>query len=539
MRPAKVWGGLLAGALLAATADGARDGQAAARAAAALDGATADPTRVRVESGLLAGMERDGVLVFAGVPYAAPPVGDLRWQPPRPPVAWTGERAATAAGPDCMQRSVPNPFETNFDGGPPSEDCLRLQVFAPKAAHAAPVMVWIHGGSNVIGGSARTVYDGTAFARDGVIMVAINYRLGAFGFFAHPALTRAAAPGESLANYALMDQIAALRWVQRNIAAFGGDPARVTVFGESAGGGAVIDLLVAPSARGLFARAIAESPAGGWEPLNTMADAEKLGERIAKQAGLADPAPAGAVSPAALRALPAERILAAQIGMYTPALDGRLLPANPVDAFLAGSQAHVPLVLGTNTDEASLVPHPAVLVQEASNALLAAYAAADPKHTGDTADDTTLGAALFGDRFFTAPERFYARQAAAAGSSAWLYVFSYVRTSQRSQVRGAAHGSEIPFVFASWDKIAPRRAAFLPQEDRAMTALVHAAWVAFARTGSPDVSGLPAWPLYTARRDELLDLGTTVTVKQHYRRAQLDAQEHASAFLLHRQPPAP
>ncbi len=459
---------------------------------------------VRVESGLLDGVERDGVLVFRGVQYAAPPVGDLRWRPPQPALPWSGERRADRPGPACMQ--VPQ------GGEAVSEDCLSLQVFAPKGVTGAPVMVYLHGGSNSAGTSSRALYDGTAFARDGVVLVAPNYRLGSLGFFAHPALTGAAPPGEPLADFGLMDQLAALRWVARNVAAFGGDPKRVTLFGESAGGMDILALMAAPAARGLFAQAILESPPGGWDRWPSLEDAEAEGVRLAKALRLTPPA-----STTALRAVPARRLVEAE-RLYLPVRDGRLLPEGPDAAFAGGRAARLPLILGSNSDEASLLEDPARTVQWTSPALATAYAADGP-------DSRALGAALFNDRNFAGPVRWYARRAAPLAPT-WLYRFSYVRVQRRGRVPGAAHGAELPYVFESWDKLSPRITR-LSAEDRAMSATVHALWVAFAKTGAPAAPNLPPWPAYTGERDELMELGSVPAVVGHFRQRQLDAQEAA------------
>ena len=473
----------------------------------------ASPAKVHVESGWLAGVEQGSVLVFRGVPYAAPPVGPLRWQPPRPPAPWTGERSAASPGPDCVQPVDKEGISPG--GGPVSEDCLTLQVFAPKVARKAPVMVWLHGGGNTQGSGSRTVYDGSSFARDGVVLVAVNYRLGPLGFFAHPALTREARPGAPLGSYGLMDQIAALQWVRRNAEAFGGDPDNVTLFGESAGGQDTLALLAIPAARGLFARAIAESPGRSWSPLPSLPEAEAAGARLAARAGL--PAGAAGATPAQLRALPAGRLLDAGEGSG-PVIDGRLLTESPAQAFARGHAADLPLIVGSDSYEASLMG-PAAAPSNLSAALRAAYAS-------ESADGGALAAALFTDGSFAAPVRWFARQAA-AGAPAWLYRFSYVRPSQRGKVPGAPHGSEIPYVFDSWDKISSR-SALLPAEARAVTAQVHSCWVAFARTGVPTCQGAPPWPAYTPERDELMDFGATPTVRQHFRQPQLDAQERAA-----------
>ncbi|HEX4496546.1 MAG TPA: carboxylesterase family protein [Thermoanaerobaculia bacterium] len=472
--------------------------------------APAEPPKVRVESGLLAGVEEGGARVFRGIPYAAPPVGPLRWKAPQPPAAWSGERKATAAGPICTQ-----PVE---NGEPVSEDCLTLQVFAPKAAGKAPVMVWVHGGANVFGAGSKPAYDGSAFARDGVILVAFNYRLGPLGFFAHPALTHAARPDEPLASYGVMDQIAALQWVRSNIAAFGGDPENVTLFGESAGGLDTLVLLSAPSAHGLFKRAIVESPGRNWEPLPTLAAAETIGAQVAAHAGLT----AGATAEQ-LRALPAAKLFADPDAEFGPVADGRLLPESPAQAFLRGHALDVPLIIGSNSYEASLRPAATMKLADLPADLKTVYAS-------EATTESALGVTLFNDRFFNAPVRWFARRAA-AGAPAWLYHFSYVRPSQRSKDPGAPHASEIPYVFDSWDKLSSL-SRLLPAETRAVTATLHSCWVTFAKTGVPTCQGAPAWAPYSPERDELMEFGPTATVRQHFRQPQLDAQDRVAAKFL-------
>ena len=309
--------------------------------------AAAEPARVKVETGVLAGEAKDGVGVWRAIPYAAPPVGERRWAPPARAAAWKGDRDATKNGPSCVQKmnadGTPNGGGAN---GPMSEDCLQLNVFAPVEARKAPVMVWIHGGSHREG--AGWIYDGSAFARQGIVVVTINYRLGPLGYFAHPALTAAARKDEPLANYGLMDQVAALQWVKRNIAAFGGDPRQVTVFGESAGGMSTLALLATPSAKGLYARAIVQS-GGGWFPPTTLAAKAEAGEKALAALGHAK------ASAADLRALPAETLIRGVGGSFGPIPDGRLLKETPTQAFAAGRAADVPLIIGWNSGEDSLM----------------------------------------------------------------------------------------------------------------------------------------------------------------------------------------
>jgi para-nitrobenzyl esterase len=472
--------------------------------------APGEPPKIHVESGLLAGVVEGGARVFRGVPYAAPPVGPLRWKAPQPPAAWSGERNAAVAGPACIQ-----PVEKEE---PVSEDCLTLQVFAPKEASKAPVMVWVHGGANVLGAGSKPAYDGSAFARDGVVLVAFNYRLGPLGFFAHPALTHAARPDEPLASYGVMDQIAALQWVRRNIAAFGGDPGNVTIFGESAGGLDTLVLLSAPSARGLFEKAIVESPGRNWEPLPMLAAAETVGVQVAAHAGLTAEATAEQ-----LRALPVAKLFADTDAEYGPVADGRLLPESPAQAFVRGHALDVPLIIGSNSYEASLRPAATLKLADLPADLKAVYA-------GEATTESALGVTLFNDRFFNAPVRWFARRAA-PGAPAWLYHFSYVRPSQRSKVPGAPHASEIPYVFDSWDKLSSA-SGLLPAETRAITASMHSCWVAFARTGIPTCQGAPAWAPYSPERDELMEFGLATAVRQHFRQPQLDAQDRVAARFL-------
>ena len=292
---------------------------------------------VKVAEGELKGATAGAVTSFKNIPFAAPPVGDLRWRPPQPAKAWTGVRDATQYGPQCMQmRAVQGPINQ-------SEDCLQLNVWTPagfKPGAKIPVMVFIHGGSFTGGSGTMPLYDGTHFAERGVVLVTVNYRLGRLGFFAHPALS-AEQKGQPLANYGMMDNLAALAWVQKNIAAFGGDPRNVTAFGESAGGILINDLMASPKAQGLFAKAISESGFGRI-PGQPMADAEAQGVAYAKGLGVAASGPDALK---ALRALSAAD-LSKPAGGVTPILDGAVLPEGPARAFAAGRELKVPYIAG-------------------------------------------------------------------------------------------------------------------------------------------------------------------------------------------------
>ncbi len=480
------------------------------------------PPRVRVEGGWVEGVERGPARIFDGIPYAAPPIGPLRWKPPLAAKPWAGVRPAAKPAPACLQKVNPS-GAPNLGGyaGPVSEDCLTLDVVAPLHARRAPVMVWIFGGGNVAGGTNLPSYDAAAFARDGIVYVAMNYRLGVFGFFAHPALTREAPSDQPLVSYGLMDQIAALRWVKRNIAAFGGDPDNVTVFGESGGGVDILDLMAIPKARGLFNRAIVQS-GGGWSAPVTLAVREDAGAAMASRLGL----PGAQADAAALRGLPAERLLA-DPGATGIAVDGRLMTRTATETFARGEQAPIPLIIGLNSNEASLLRvaglTPETLAKAASPSLRAAYAADGP-------DEAAIGRGMFNDAYFGAPARWIAARASQK-APAWLFYFSYVPPWQRPFRVGVNHASEIPFVFDSLDAV-PDRVGHLTPGERAVAAFVHSCWIAFAKQGAPRCAGGQAWPKYDPASDELLDFAETPVVRPHFRQVQLDAQQAAQAKLI-------
>ena len=484
--------------------------------------AAAEPfaARVRIESGALAGVVQDGVLSFRGVPFAAPPVGDLRWRPPQPAGHWPGVRQASAYGHDCMQK--PFPSDAAPLGTTPDEDCLVLNVWRPADESAAklPVMVWIYGGGFVNGGSSPEVYSGAQFAKHGVVFVSFNYRLGRFGFFAFPALSKEN-PNGLLGNYAYMDQIAALKWVRRNIAAFGGDPGNVTVFGESAGGGSVHMLLTSPMARGLFNKAIIES-GGGRGPLLAgrrvhqdlpgAPSAESVGVALAKANGIQGEGPEAL---AALRRLPADKLVdglnmasmgpAAATYVGGPIVDGQIVTENPDQAYLAGRQAKVPVMIGANSLDIGFS------FARTMDELVAPYgpdrdkarAIYDPDNTGDV---RAVGARMAMDKMMVEPARLTAQLIAAQGLPAYEYRFSYVAQSMRAQWPGAPHATEIPFVF---DTVAAKYGKDLTPADEATAQAANAYWANFAKTGDPNGPGLPHWPAYEARTDALIDFTLT------------------------------
>lgn len=478
----------------------------------ATDAACSERPRVAIDSGVVVGTDDAGVLSFKGIPYAAPPAGDLRWMPPVPPKPWSDPRDASSFGPICPQPKQPG---LAGEARPQSEDCLSLNVWAPKDAKNAPVMVWIHGGAHRFGSSASPLYNGSHFVEDGLVLVSINYRLGILGYFAHPALTRAASPDAPLGNYGEMDQIAALSWVQANIAKFGGEPANVTVFGESAGGSSILYLLATPSARGLFAKAIVES-GGGWFEPSSLATKESEGADIATRVGL----PGAQATLAQLRALPLEKTLdiPPKLG-FGPFVDGRLVKETPTAAFAKGDAIDVPLVIGSNSFEASLmrmfsIPASAFTAR-ATPDIRAAY-------QSDSSSEERLGQALFTDFIMGAPAHWIAERAS-GGAPSYLYHFSYVVSAQRRSANGAAHGSEIAYVFATGSDLAAHYGITLTDEDRAMEKLVHSCWVGFASTGKPDCAGGLVWPAYSRASDELMEFGTNSGPISGFRKEKYDA----------------
>ena len=482
-------------------------------------GAAWGQPQATIDTGTLAGADEGPAQVFRAIPYAAPPVGPLRWAPPASPAHWSGARAADKSGPACPQAVTPGQPNAGGYSGPTDEDCLTLDVTAPHAAKKAPVMVWVYGGGEVAGASNLPSYDARNFARDGVIVVAMNYRLGPLGFFAHPALTAEAPRDRALANYGLMDQIAALKWVHRNIAAFGGDPDNVTLFGESAGGLNVLQLMAAPSARGLFQRAIVQSGVGG-ESMEDLKAAEAQGAELATRAGL----PGAQATAEQLRALPVQTLLAAG-RRAQPVVDGRLIEEPLTVAFARGDEARVPLIIGWNSNEASLLREfgatPAQWIARTPASVKAAYA--------EGGNQLLLARDLFNDEVMAAPARWFATEQAAHRAPAWLYYFSYVPERQRNVRPGTNHASEIPFVFDSIDAV-PGRSAIATTSERAEATLAHACWVAFARNGRPDCAD-GRWTRFSPADGVVYEFGDSPGPRPHFREAQLNAQAASNSTL--------
>lgn len=488
-------------------------------------------TIVRTESGLVAG-NPGPVRSYKGIPYAAPPVGDLRWRPPQPPKPWKSILVAKTFPANCPQ-PIPMP-------GPQSEDCLGLNVWTPahSSSDKLPVMVWIHGGGFQIGASSQFVYDGTALAARGVVLVSINYRMGIFGFFAHPALS-AESPYGASGNYGLLDMVAALGWVKRNIAGFGGDPDNVTIFGESAGGTAVCLLLVVPQAEGLFQKAISESAAWMFGPINNLKQSwygrvplEQFGAKIGPDI-------------AALRAKSTAEVMkmapsmmgggaAAERGeAYMPVVDGYVIPDDPARLFLAGKFHHVALVAGTNADEGTLLGGPPVKdlaglrawaerqFKGQSEAVLALYPAVTD------ADAHAAACAIYGDVLFLQGTRSVLRVAAKANPHAYQYQFTRVAPIGNRLKWGAYHASEVPYVFGTLPDSAygttttlfgdfSADAASYNEQDANLSEAMGAAWVRFVKTGDP------GWPAFGDGKETYQDFGDQIVAKPALKKQQLN-----------------
>ncbi len=452
---------------------------------------------VAIDTGEVQGVVDQGSLTYRGLPFAAAPVGPLRWRAPQPAAPWSGVRRADAFGDSCISTDAKPRVATPVEG----EDCLYLNVWRPNdGAAKLPVMVWIYGGSLTSGSGAYPRTHGQAFNRNGVILVTLNYRLGMLGYFSHPAITRANEDGGRLHNYGLMDQIAALQWVKRNIAAFGGDPGRVTIFGESAGGASVYALMASPPARGLFSGAIVES-GYGRRPFKAVSTLVPGATTTAEQDGVAQMKGIGVVSDdlAVLRAIPAmdfKRRPGPVVG-HLFAVDGHTLPADLWSIFRAGKEAPVPLIVGANSEESAAptdLDNPyfnatTVYVTGAERARLA------PAYGGEAAVLLNLGA----DLSFVGTARTLAQMHIAHGHKAWRYRFSVVPDALKATQGGARHADEIPYVF---DTLNTLKIATGPRE-QAVARQVNAYWSAFAHGGAPAAPGLPAWPQATG--DKIMD----------------------------------
>lgn len=507
-----------------------------------------DPAlHVRIESGEIAGMVRvrsnvssgqdaveykpGNVRVFRGIPYAAPPVGDLRWRPPQAVVPWEGVRRATSFGSICPQPDNPVPTFRRIGGGndvTESEDCLFANVWTPAvpaAAEKLPVMVWIHGGYYTVGFGSEANYEPFNLARRGVVIVTFNYRLGPLGYFAHPDLS-AESPDHVSGNYGLMDQAFLLQWVQRNIQAFGGDPGNVTVFGQDAGAGSIARLMVSPKARGLFHKAILQSagPLGRNRLLTTdvgrMISAEKMGERLQDKlnaAGLTEMRETDAIT---LLRTAAPAIISTG-DRYAPVVDGLWVPEDTQQSWAAGKQMAIPLLVGTNADDGSVfvtgAPVETVSSYETAVNVLFGQPAADELlklyPAKDDGDSRVAARHLVTGTNFVYPAALTIEaQAKLVPNSVFEYHFTRIPNTRRAQMNGCHHGVEIVYAF---DNIPPPDAPFFGSafstDDRAISGQMADAWTAFAKTGNPSTPGL-TWPAVNNTRP-YVEFGRQAEVK--------------------------
>ena len=476
---------------------------------------------VKTTLGMVRGITESDVSIFRGIPYAAPPVGANRWRPPQPAVKWSGVRDATKVCADCPQRVWPGSTAIQ------SEDCLFLNVWTPAnttAKSKLPVMVWIHGGAFVAGSGSEPGSAGNAFAKQGVILTTINYRLGRLGHFAHPALSKEH-PEDFKGSYAYMDQVAALQWIQKNIAAFGGDPNNVTIFGFSAGGVSIHSLLTIPAAKGLFHKAIGHSSGGRdgvltGRPINKEnadplypVSAETIGINFARKHKIEG---TDADALAKLRALSVEEIIdggqendSSGNRIYSgPILDGKFVVETAERAYQAGRHANVPLMIGNCSGEIggafiSASTSKEELFKQFGELEAETKAAFDPEGAKEFAEVQTK---FNTDWVWGEPARMTARTLAAKRQPTYIFQFGYVPLALRERVRyGAGHGSDISFVFntlhARWG--APPEASAAEKE---LARIMNTYWANFAKTGNPNGKGVPPWPLYDAQKEEILDI---------------------------------
>ncbi|WP_414829237.1 carboxylesterase/lipase family protein [Alteromonas sp. H39] len=482
--------------------------------------------RAVTTAGMVEGMNESGISVYKGIPYARPPVGELRWRSPQTVDNWEGVKAATRFGNDCMQK----PFAGDAAplGEEPAEDCLYMNVWTPEHTEDTqdkrPVVVWIHGGGFVNGGASPATYSGESFARSGVVFASFNYRLGRFGFFAHPALTEAS--DGPIGNYGFEDQIAAMQWVQNNIAAFGGDPQNVTVIGESAGGASVFNLLTTPTASGLFQRAVVMSGGGRglmraraiFDTENGEPSAEQIGVNFAQKYGIKGTGPEAL---AKLRELPAEAVVDGfnlsslfqppqDPPTYpgAPLLDGEIVRGHTEALLKAGKVAKVTLMIGTTSQDLGYAPF------QNKDALFASFGeyAMDAQNAYDPGGDTPLNelaVAVGQDRAMQEPARFVAQQLTAQGLDVYLYRYGYVAESVRNG-QGTPHAAEIPFFFNTADIKYPDAS----EQDLAAAERVFSYVVSFAKDGDPNLPRYPQWQPYDNEKQNIMIFNMDATAEE-------------------------
>ena len=475
---------------------------------------------VRTEGGLLSGTG-DAIRVYKGIPFAASPVGERRWRPPAPAEPWLGVREATSFGPDCPQELRPGSRAGRFD-----ENCLTLNIWSPARApsEALPVMVWFYGGSFLFGSASDIRFDGETFARKGVVLVTAAYRVGLFGYLAHPGLT-GESPQRSSGNYGLLDQIAALRWVQQNIAAFGGDPGRVTAFGVSAGSASITFLLTSPLAAGLFQRAILESP-GAFRPLASLANAERAGQALGpdidrlRQLSAEEVLAKTSLLVPKMRGLTAPRVL-------RPIRDGWVIREDERDAFKAGRFHAMPTIVGGNADEgATLTAAWPMRTQADLRELMATNFPRDLDEATSlypaVRDEEVRGrvAELFADTQFNYGVWQLARAMSARAPRTWRYLFLRRRPGR---LDGPNHGEEVAYVFNTLGRALPgQEVAPFDATDESIAEAMQAAWVRFAATGDPNGGDLPRWPAYRPEDDSYLAFDDAFRTGANWRRRQMN-----------------
>ena len=484
---------------------------------------------VKTVNGILEGTNESGISVFKGVPYAAPPVGNLRWKEPQPVTNWTGVRKADKFGPRAMQ--LPIFSDMNFHSDGVSEDCLYLNIWTPAKTgnEKLPVLVYFYGGGFIAGDGSEPRYAGESMARRGIVAITVNYRLGLFGFFAYPELTKES-PHHASGNYGLMDQAAALKWVQQNIAAFGGDPKKITIAGESAGSFSVSAQMASPLSRNIIAGAIGESGSLlSLYPTATLEQAEQLGVNFADSVGAKDLAE--------LRAMPAEELLKASAkpgnGRFPVDVDGYFFPKSPLDIFESGEQAHVPLLVGWNSEEGN---YWSILGQ--NKPTVANYEAAVKKLYGDNAEEALkvyhadndadvipVATGLASDRFIAfSTWKWSDEQSKTGGKPVYRYFYEHPRpwlngdSSKKPSAYGAVHSSEIEYAMGN---LPTNRVYDWQAEDYEVSAIMQSFFANFIKTGNPNGLGVPFWPAVdNTRTVEVMhiDVDTKAEPEQHHDR---------------------
>ena len=506
---------------------------APAAPAAPVATATSGSVVVRATEGALAGFRQGAVDAFLGVPYAAPPIGPNRWRAPQPAARWAAIRPAKRFAASCWQAMSPagiGPWTHEYmPQGRTSEDCLYLNIWtpAPNLRHRLPVLVWIPGGGFTGGSGSAAVYNGARLASQGIVVVTINYRVGVFGFFVTPALAaEAAREHEPPGNYGLQDMIAALQWVHRNIAAFGGDPDAITVGGQSAGTMSLHDLIVSPLATGLFRRAITQSGLPDTAPTPTLAEAEKAGEKFARSKGT--------TSLAAFRAMTPQQLTSTappiQGPLLIPIIDGVLLPAPPETLLAPGAFADVPILAGIDADEASDFSGPIVssmsqaawkeLLEKKFGALAPRVAPLYPARTG--AERARSARQLHRDLGLAELYGWSQVWTAHARSPAYGYLFDHLEPGPESSRWGIFHSSELPYVFGNLDA-APER--HFTRVDRALSQRLMRYWIDFVKTGDPNGAGLPVWPAMAGHDPEVMVLAGSLEPRPILPQAKLTAMQ--------------